>query len=197
MTLNLAEPQLHLLTRGEYRELFDAGHFEGKRVELVNGRIYEIPPMKASHATSLTLVAETLRQTLAVGLFMRVQMPLAVTETSEPEPDIAIVAGAPFEFSMQHPVTAIMVVEIADASLRHDRAKGSLYAQAGIADYWIVNLIDRVLEVHRDPASESASQAEFRYTTLQTYSERDSVAPLFSPNTSISVRSLLPLPSRA
>jgi Uma2 family endonuclease len=197
MTLNLAEPQLHLLTRSEYRELFEAGYFEGKRVELVGGRIYEMPPMKASHATSLTLVSETLRQTLAAGLFLRVQMPLGVTETSEPEPDIAIVAGTPLEYSIQHPITAIMVVEVADASLRHDRAKASLYAQAGIPDYWIVNLIDRVLEVHRDPVSEPASQAEFRYTMQQTYSEQDSIAPLFSPNTSISVRSLLPLPSRA
>ena len=195
MTLN--EPQLHLLTRCEYRELFDAGHFEGKRVELVNGRIYDLPPMKASHATTLTLVSETLRQAFAARLFLRVQMPLSVTDTSEPEPDIAVVAGAPLEFSTQHPITAVMIVEIADASLRHDRAKASLYAQAGVPEYWIVNLIDRVLEVHRNPVPQPASVAEFRYATLQTYSEEDSLAPLFSPNTSISVRNLLPLPSRA
>src|SRR5262249_59935033 len=74
----------------------------------------------------------------------RLHAPLALGEHSEPEPDVAVVAGAPFDYVTGHPTTAALVVEVADSSLRLDRRfKAAVYAQAGLREDWIVNLVDR------------------------------------------------------
>jgi Uma2 family endonuclease len=79
-------------------------------------------------------------------------VPLALGPASEPEPDIAVVTGSPHDYLHAHPATALLIVDVADASLTFDRTKkASVYARAGILDYWIVNLIDQVVEVHRNP----------------------------------------------
>jgi Uma2 family endonuclease len=160
MTINITEPQVHLLTRVEYYDLVDAGYFQGRRVELLEGRIFEMPAMKAPRATSLTLTEETLRK-MVTGHFFRIQMPLSLTSISEPELDIAIIAHDPLDYSNEHPATAAMVVEI-DSSLRLDRMKAASYASAGVPDYWIVNLQDRNVEVYRDAVRDFSSEPGFR-----------------------------------
>jgi Uma2 family endonuclease len=87
----------------------------------------------------------------------------------------------------------MLVIEVADTSLAFDRSsKASIYARAGIADYWIVNLIDRLLEVYRDPAPDAATSLGFAYRQRLTFGADDGVAPLAFPHATIAVADLLP-----
>ena len=106
-------------------------------------------------------------------------MPLAVTPTSEPEPDIAVVPGQPRDFE-DHPNTAVLVVEVSDTTLHYDRnVKSSLYASAGVGEYWISNVVDRQLEVHVSPGPGPDPQAPFghRYEKVTTLGSSDSRTP--------------------
>ena len=106
------------------------------------------------------------------GPFMvRRQLPLALDPDSEPEPDIAVVVGKPRDFPSGHPNTAILVVEISDATLTQDRTrKVRLYARHGIPEYWILNVVDDCLEVYRDPTGET-------YQTKLTLRRGDTITP--------------------
>jgi Uma2 family endonuclease len=118
-------------------------------------------------------------------------MPLALTDDSEPEPDVAVVTGNPREYRDAHPTTALLIVEVADATLPYDRErKANLYARAGIADYWIVNLLDRCLEVYRRPTQ--AGTANARYADRAVLPAETSIAPLATPDKSIAIADLLP-----
>ena len=104
----------------------------------------------------------------------------------EPEPDVAIVPGGPRDHLAEHPRVAALVVEVADSSLEYDRVdKARLYARAGFAEYWIVNLRDRCLEVHRQPSSGG-------YGSVATLAPDATVAPLAAPAAPITVAALLP-----
>jgi Uma2 family endonuclease len=81
---------------------------------------------------------------------VRAEGPIGLDDDSEPEPDVAVVPGDPDDYSRAHPSRPVLTLEVAESSLASDRRrKGSLYARAGLADYWVLNLIDRVLEVYR------------------------------------------------
>jgi Uma2 family endonuclease len=85
------------------------------------------------------------------------------------------------------------MVEVADASLASDRhRKGSLYARAGLADYWILNLVDRVLEVYREPMADAAAPFGWRYTRVEVFDASARVTPLAMPEASVSVAQMLP-----
>jgi len=92
-----------------------------------------------------------------------------------------------------HPTRPVLVVEVALSRLGFDRdRKGSLYARAGLADYWIVNLPDRRLEVYRGPVSDGAAPFSWRYGTALALGPDDRVAPLAAPTATITVADLLP-----
>jgi Uma2 family endonuclease len=113
-------------------------------------------------------------------------MPLEISDDSEPVPDIVVVAGSPRDYREHHPTTAVLVVEISSSTLDFDRnRKLRLYARNGIPDYWILNVVDMQLEVHRDPHGES-------YGTKQTFCAIDTVSPLSLPAAAIAVADLLP-----
>src|SRR5262249_51704654 len=112
---------------------------------------------------------------------------------SEPEPDVAVVPGSRRDHTISHPSHPVLIVEVAESSLVFDRAeKGSLYARAGIADFWILNLPDQVLEVYRDPAAAPHAQYGHRYGATITLGPRDAVTPLAAPTAAIAVADLLP-----
>jgi Uma2 family endonuclease len=189
----LIEPRAHLWTRGEYYKMAEAGLFEGRHVELIEGQVIEMSPMGSLHATAVALTARVLEKAFGQDAFVRWQMPLATGETSEPEPDVAVVAGDVRDYRGAHPATAIVVVEVADTSLAYDRThKASVYAKAGIADYWTVNLIDRQLEVHRGPRIDAARPFGFGYADVKILSSADSISPLSAPQVTIRVADLLP-----
>lgn len=174
-------------TREEYERLVEEGFFQpGERLELVDGFIYEMTPQGGLHATVVWKVHEVLRALLPAGFFVRSQMPLALAPDSEPEPDIAVIQGDPEDFSDGHPEMAVLVVEVADASLAHDaQRKKSLYARAGVQDYWIFNARERALEVNRDPVHGV-------YRSRQVLRLQERVLPLFAPDVSILVMNFFP-----
>jgi Uma2 family endonuclease len=179
--------QLRRWTREEYDRLVELGMFrEDEHVQLIEGEIVEMTPQNAPHATAVRLVQEALRTVFDPGFDVRAQLPLALGEESEPEPDIAVVPGSPRDYRDRHPSTAELVVEVADATWRFDRErKGRAYARAGIPEYWIVSLENRTLEVYRDPAGD-------RYRTEHILQPEEEVSPLARPDASIRVADLLP-----
>ncbi len=128
-------------TCAEFHRLAEHGFFNGRDVQLIQGEIFAMSPAGPRHATAVTLTALALQAALPAGTSLRVQQPLELSQTTDPEPDLAMVSGSPRQYASQHPTTALLVVEVADASLDHDRTtKMSLYAAAGIPVYWVVNL---------------------------------------------------------
>jgi Uma2 family endonuclease len=120
-------------------------------------------------------------------------MPVALDEESEPEPDVSVVAGDPRDYRDAHPERPVLIVEVALSRLRFDRQhKGSLYARALIADYWIVNIPDRRLEVYREPVSDAAATFGWRYGSALMLPPEARIAPLAKPETAVTVADLLP-----
>jgi Uma2 family endonuclease len=150
-------------------------------------------PQKSRHATAVRLAEIALRRAFGEGVDVRTQLPLALTDTSEPEPDVAAVAGSPRDYRDEHPVTALLVLEVADATLAFDRTiKASVYARAGLSDYWLLNLVDQVLEVHRNPEPPTDARRGWRYAAVDPYAAGDRVAPLARPQHFIDIADLLP-----
>ncbi|MBI3726405.1 Uma2 family endonuclease, partial [bacterium] len=147
--------QVRRFTRTEYERMAEHGILSAdERVELVNGEIVVMSPQAARHAIVMHLIAEALKRAFGRGHFVRIQVPLALGPYSEPEPDVAVVAGSPDDYLNDHPKTAVLVVEVSDTTLAKDRgAKLGDYAAAGIEDYWVVNLkaVPPVIEVYRKP----------------------------------------------
>jgi Uma2 family endonuclease len=180
-------------TRLEYERLIDLGAFgPEERLELIGGHLVVREPQGRPHSTGIRLVAGTLRAAFGPDWNVEAQLPVALDEESEPEPDVAVVAGGPRDYLASHPSHPALVVEIALTSLALDRGeKASLYARAGVADYWIVNLVDNLLEVYREPQADPDAPHGWRYGSTTTLRIGDVVAPLALPHRSIPVSDLL------
>jgi Uma2 family endonuclease len=179
--------------RSEYERFVDLGLFEGKPVELIGGQLMVAEPHSSYHVTGISMADAALRAILPSGWYVRVQMPVALDEDSEPEPDLAVVRGAPQSYREAHPARPSLAVEVAVSSLAFDRdVKGSLYARAGVLDYWIVNLVDRVVEVHRRPVPDPAAVYGWRYGSVNVFGPPDSIALLALPSARVEVSALLP-----
>ena len=150
---SVVEP--HRWTLEEYEQMVRSGVFgPNQHVELIEGEVIDMVPQNEPHAVALSLIDNALRGIFTTGYVLRPQSPLALGASSQPEPDLAVVNGAPRDFIESHPRTAVLVVEISDSSLNHDRtSKLGLYARHGIPHFWIVNLVDGVLETYGDPVS--------------------------------------------
>jgi Uma2 family endonuclease len=148
------------LTVGQYHEMVRAGILsEDDPVELLEGWLVTKMVKNPPHCAATELVRKALEHALPPGLHVQTQEPVTLA-TSEPEPDAAIVRGGLRDYPDRHPGASdvILVVEVADASLERDRTlKSRVYAEAGIPAYWIVNLLERRLEVHGDPSGPSES----------------------------------------
>jgi len=189
----IPESRPYRWTREEYYKIGEIGFFEDKRVELIEGEVIEIGPIYGPHATSVTLAGDVLRAIFGKGWVVREEKPLSLGDDSDPEPDIALVEGKARDFKDAHPTTAALVIEVADSSLLYDRSrKARLYAKSGILDYWILNLQDRQIEVHRRPIADAASEFGFSYGDKMIFKEDDSVTPIARPDVSIAVADLLP-----
>ena len=179
--------------RTEYERLVDLGLFRGDPVELIAGQLVVAEPQGSYHATAVGAADDALRAVLPPGWIVRAQMPVALDAESAPEPDLVVAAGTRSDYRESHPTRAALIVEVADSSLDFDRQhKGSLYARAGVDDYWIVNLLDRVLEVYRDSGPDLAAPYGWRYRSVQTLTPPAAVVPLALPSVSIAVAHLLP-----
>ena len=180
--------------RVEYERLVDKGVFEpGDRIELIDGLLLVAEPQSSPHYTAIRLVERILSRAFGEGWDVRTQAPIALDDVSEPEPDVAVVRGSVRDFATSHPADPVLVVEVAASSLAFDREhKASLYARAGRPEYWIVNLIDRVLEVRREAAPEPSAPYGWDYALVDVLGPSDRVSTLGAPAVQISVADLLP-----
>ena len=181
-------------TRAEYDRLIDVGVLhEDERIELLGGQMIVAEPKGSRHSTAIGLTADALRAAFGLGWVIRVQDPVALDDESEPEPDVVVAPGHHREYLGGHPVSPALVVEVAESSLGFDRRfKGGLYARAGVADYWIVNVVADVLEVYRTPVADPTADFGWRYGTIQTLRAGDSISPLSRPDITVAVADLLP-----
>jgi Uma2 family endonuclease len=139
------------------------------------------------------LVAKALERAFGEGWFVQTQSPIVLDDRSEPEPDVCVVRGSPRDYVDTHPTHPALVVEVAQSGLRLARGrKATAYARARIMDYWIVNLVDRVLEVHREPARPGPQRRAWGYAAIETLAGDATVTPLAAPEATIRVADLLP-----
>lgn len=139
------------LRRAEYDLLVEHGAFVDERIELLDGELVEVSPQDARHAGTIEALNDRLLPALVGRARVRIQLPLAAGDLSEPEPDVAIVPrGEPRDV---HPSRALHVIEVADSSVRHDLTrKARIYAAAEVPVYWVIDLPARVVHVHTRPA---------------------------------------------
>ncbi len=182
-------------TRQEFYRLLDLGFFEGQRVELIGGEILLMPPQKNFHALGIKLTEDALNAAFGLNYWVRVQMTLDLDPHSAVDPDLAVITGNVRTHlnDVDNPTTALLVVEVSVTTLYYDRGpKASLYAGSGIDDYWILNVVDRQLEVYRDPVADPGEPFGFRYASRTDLEPSDTVSPLAAPGATISVADLLP-----
>ena len=181
-------------TRKEYDQLIKIGFFhEDEPIELLGGQLIVAEPKGTPHSTAIALTVEALRVAFGPGWLVRVQDPVALDDESEPEPDVVVVPGSPRDYLAEHPVRPAVLVEVAESRLGFDRGhKGSLYARAGVADYWIVNLVDEALEIYRQPALDRSAEFGWRYLDVQVFRPGAFVSPLSRPDVTVAVADLLP-----
>ncbi len=187
-------PRTRRWTRAEYDHLIDSGVFQpGERLELLAGQLVVREPQGDPHSLAVELVNEALRAAFGPEWRVRVQLPVALDPESEPEPDVSVAAGRVHGSAEAKPSRLALVVEISVSSLALDREhKGSLYARARVPEYWIVNLVESVLEVYREPAPDVAAEFGWVYRVSQRLGPENSVSLLAAPTARIAVADLLP-----
>lgn len=177
-------PNPVIFTVEQFHKMLDEGILvDGQPVELIDGVVMrknrgaagEQPMVHGRrHAVAIVQIQNLLGRHIGqADCHLRPQLPLTLSEISEPEPDLAIVAGDSGRYLDHHPGPdeTLLVIEVADSSLSYDRqTKYALYAASGIANYWIVNLIDDQIEVYTEP-----DQRNQRYTRKAVHSRPDSV----------------------
>jgi Uma2 family endonuclease len=180
-------------TRKEYDHVVALGVFADEHLELIGGELIVAEPQSPYHASGISVAEYAIRAVLPPGWMVRTQAPVAVDDESEPEPDVAVVPGGPRDYRHEHPALPVLAVEVAESSVAFDRGrKGSLYARAGLAEYWLINLVDRALEVYRDPVEDPSSRYGWRYRSVRVLAPPARVAPLAFPSIEIAVGDLLP-----
>jgi Uma2 family endonuclease len=187
-------PGLHRWTRHEYERLIDHDFLhEDDPVELLDGLLLVKEPQHSRHRTAVLLVARAVERAFGEGWFVQTQSPIVLDDRSEPEPDVCVVRGSPRDYVEAHPTSPALVVEIADSGLHLARGrKARAYARGRIADYWIVNLVDRVLEAHREPARPGPARRHWGYAAIETLGADATITPLAAPSARIAVADLLP-----
>ena len=180
-------------TRKEYDRLIDLGVFKpGERLELLDGVLVVREPQNPLHATTIRIVAETLRRVFGSGWEVREEKPVALDGNSEPEPDVSVVPGSYRDYLRAHPRRPALVVEVSDSTVMADRRKGGLYARGQVRDYWVVNPRARMLEVYRRGRRAPLTRFGWEYTEIQILTADQTVAPLALPAAVIPVADLLP-----
>ena len=157
-------------TRAEYDRLVDLGVFEGEPLELLGGQLIVAEPKGTYHSSAVSAADYALRAVLPAGWIVRTQAPVSLDDESEPEPDLVVVPGRPADYRHAHPQRPALAVEV----------------------YWIVNLVDRVLEIYRDPGPDPSALYGWRYRSVTTLTPPAFAVPLGFASSRIAVTDLLP-----
>jgi Uma2 family endonuclease len=171
------------ISRKEYEQIAELGIFEGQRIELLYGAIVEMSPIGPEHGDSVDRINELLVAALRGRARIRVQGAFAASDESEPEPDVAVLP--PGNYGGENPKKAWLIVEVAKSSLDDDRSKAALYASSVVDEYWIVNLVDDVVEVYREPSAG-------RYRSVQTVTRDATLRLVHFPDVELVVDELFP-----
>jgi Putative restriction endonuclease len=175
----------------QYERMVEAGAFDGRlhqRVEMIHGEIRQMNPIGSWHAQVFGDLTDwsygvTARDRIAIRVQNTLRIPAL---NSAPQPDLLWALRRSYSRKHPEPADVLLVVEVAESSLAEDRGeRQELYAQAGSADYWIVNLVDRTIEVYREPEGPS-------YRWSRVYLSGDSVTPLAASDAKLLVDELLP-----
>ena len=162
--------------------MLEAGLFRNEHVELIRGIIVRMSPQKDAHAMVIQILTRMLVPALVGRADVRVQLPFAAGDDSMPEPDLAVVAVG--RFGQSHPERAFLIIEVAETSLAEDRTeKAEIYASAEVAEYWVVNVLDRSIEVHMEPSRGA-------YTRVTPYRVGQEVAPSAFADVAIEIADL-------
>ncbi|OUL23706.1 Uma2 family endonuclease [Nostoc sp. 106C] len=174
--MNVVTPKR--FTVDEYHRLIELGFVkESDRIELIRGELIQMTAKGTPHTVCCSILCRQLDRLLGDRAVIRGQDPITLPNNSEPEPDVAIARGTDEDYLAHHPYPEdiLLVIEISDKTLDYDQnTKLKLYAEAGISDYWIVNLIARQLERYNQPYQ--TSQGEFGYLSKQISLPHQSVA---------------------
>jgi Uma2 family endonuclease len=149
----------------QYHQLGEAGILHAN-TELLRGIIVDKTIKSPEHSWVVERIAAWFRARVPSGCLVRQEQPLTFAE-SEPEPDVAIVAGSTVDFRAEHPKTAMLVVEVAITSVELDREKCEVYAEAGVQEYWLVLPNEEVIEVFSNPVG-GCYQAHQQFQTSDT-----------------------------
>ena len=177
----------HRFSRAQYERMVEVGIFgQGDRLELLEGEIIDMAPQKSRHATAVTLLADALRGAFGASVTVRVQLPFALDDHSEPEPDVAVVPGLPRDYRDAHPDRALLLCEVSDTTLAYDRGqKLRAYARAGVPEYWILDLVGGTLEVCHRPEGDGYAERRLMSADAQVF-------PQERPTQILVVKDLLP-----
>ena len=179
----LAPEGIRRLSRHEYDRMVGLGMFEDERVELLYGVLVAMSPQGAPHATITAWLVQRLVRALDDTFDVRGHSPFAASDDSEPEPDVSVARRSN---ERAHPSSALLLIEVSESSIRKDREiKTRLYAEAGVPEYWIVDLTgdDIVVEVYTDPTS-------LGYGVVEAYDRGRVLRPTQLPGVEIAVADL-------
>ncbi len=140
---------MHPISVETYHRLGEIGHI-GERTELIRGAIIDQMSKSALHSQTVLRLLRWLMRILPAGYSVRPEQPLTFSD-SEPEPDLAIVVGDDTVTGTAHPSTAALVIEVCVSSVALDRIKLGVYAEAGVAECWLILAEERVVERHTAP----------------------------------------------
>lgn len=177
-----------LFTVDEYHRMCDIGIFpEDKRFELIRGEIFEMPGAKPPHSGRVIRLTHLFVSRLGEAVCVSVQNPSSIDDYSEPVPDLTLLKPRLDFYSGSHPMPSdvLLMVEVSHTTLRFDtKIKAPLYAEAGIAEYWVLNIPENVVEVRTEPVNG-------RYTKVETFKHGESVSPRAFPGISFRVEEIL------
>lgn len=179
-------------TLEQFERMQEEGWFGERRVELLDGEIWQTMSAGDKHWQSTNLVTEALRDVFPRGTWTISTQGVLKLGQDVPEPDVAVIAGD-LRTMTRIPTTAALIVEVSDATLRRDKGlKASIYARARISDYWIVDLQNEQLIVLRTPMEDAQALLGWRYASEQTFNRGQSVSSLAKPDAPVAVSDLLP-----
>ena len=174
-------------TVDQYEKLIDVGILKpDSRVELIRGVVLDQPAISEQHAACVSIISRLLCKHTEDSLIVSIHNPIVLTD-SEPEPDLALLRFKPDSYTSGKPRAqdVLLVIEVSDSTLEIDREiKAPLYAEANIPEYWIINLVNRCLEVYRQPTAQG-------YESSKTLTSGEHIEIAGFPGRSVAVSELI------
>ncbi len=190
--MGLSDVRTYRWTLDRYLDMAETGVLANERVELIDGEIIKMAPQKDPHSLSISNVIEELLPIFPRPRWVKSQSTFRLGERSAPEPDVMVLPERKDTGRALHDLP-LLVVEVSDTTLDYDRGhKASMYAARGIKDYWVVNIPDDQVEVHRAPVKDATVAFKWRYSSITIHRRGDKLEPLKAPGQWVAADRLLP-----